>query len=213
MTELTLHINHSSSEQPLNTSGVDWTEIDENNDYLIFSEGSAPGQGVSDGDSIPTEAELNRYATELSEDGDVVVSKYFLADYSANELKEIFNAGNQQKRYAFCASFDGATASEPQLEAWDNQDLDTHVDPSLGSGVPSASWYKGICTTTSTPGADWSGTPLAGSGASNIILLNDGNGALTIAKDLYFNFKVVIPAGYITPALHTPVLVITYTTN
>jgi len=91
--------------------------------------------------------------------------------------------------------------------------MNSYIDPCLGQGVASASWYKAICTTTSTPGADWTGISLAGLGASNVLLLNDGNGALTAAKNLYFNFKVVIPGGYLIPAVHTPMLVCTYTTN
>jgi hypothetical protein len=83
----------------------------------------------------------------------------------------------------------------------------------LGSGQPSNSWYKAICTTTTEPGTTWTGTPLAGSGVSNVILLNAGAGALTGAKDLYFNFHVNIPAGYVTPGQYFPVLLVTFTTN
>jgi hypothetical protein len=43
--------------------------------------------------------------------------------------------------------------------------------------------------------------------------LNNGNGALSIADILYFNFKIVIPGGYLTPALHTPIMSIIYATN
>lgn len=210
MTSLTLHINHSSTDSPLNTSGVDWVEVNPTYDSFIFSDG---GSGVADGEDTPTDEELNRAAVPLDENNEVDVSEYFLLDYSADELKEIFNAGNQNKRYVFACEFDGATASEPQLEAWDNEDMDSYADPGLGNGVPASSWYKAVCTTTSLPGADWTGVRLAGSGASNIVLLNNGSGALTGATTLYFNFKIVIPAGYVTPAVHTPVLVVTYTTN
>ena len=209
-TNMDLYINNSITEQPIGTSGVDWILVNPNADYFIFSAG---GAGVADGEDIPTETELNRAATQLDSINDVVVAKYFLADISADLLKEIKNAGNQNKRYAWGCDFDGATASEPQLEAWDNTDMDSFVDPAIGSGSANASWYKGISTTTSSPGVDWTGTPIAGSGISNIILLNDGNGALTGAADLYFNFKVVIPGGYLNPALHVPIFAITYTTN
>ena len=70
-----------------------------------------------------------------------------------------------------------------------------------------------ICTTTSTPASDWPGVSLAGSGASNILLLNDGNGALSGAGELYFNFKVIIPGGYLIPSSHNPIFAITFTTN
>lgn len=210
MTDLILYINNKIADTPLGAIGTDWFDVDPTNDTLVWSNG---GVGVTDGDDLPTEEELNRSAVQLDADDDVIVPKYFLSDYTNDILREIKNAGNQDKQYVFCASFDGATASEPQLEAWDDDNMNSYSDPSLGSGIPAGSWYKAVCTTTASPGIDWVGTPLAGLGASNIILLNDGNGALSVAGDLYFNFKVVIPSGYLTPAVHTPYLVITYTTN
>lgn len=210
MSNAILYINNSTTEAEINISGTSWVAVDPDNDTLIFSEG---GSGVADGEDLPTEEELNRAATQLSAIAEVVVSKYFLADNNVNLLKEIMNAGNQNKQYAFAVDFDGATASEPQLEAWDNEDLDSYIDPSLGSGTPANSWYKAVATKSALPGADWTGTPLAGSGAGNIVLLNEGNGALSVADTLYFNFKIEIPAGYVTPAAHTPVLTVTYLTN
>lgn len=210
MTSLTLYINNTIQESPLGTSGADWIEVNPTYDSFIFTEG---GPGVADGDDTPTDEELNRAAVQLSESVAVVVPEYLLLDVSENILKEIKNAGNQEKRYAFCCYFDGATASEPQLEAWDNASVNSYADPGLGNGVPASSWYKGICTTTDTPAADWVGTPLAGLGASNVLPLNDGNGALSGAGELYFNLKIVIPGGYVTPAVHTPIIMCTFTTN
>lgn len=210
MTDLILHINRSLIDSPLLTTGIEWVEVDSIYDSFIFSNG---GVGVTDGATIPTEDILNRNAVQLNNVSPVVVPKYFLADNSASILKEIKLAGNQQKRYVFACEFDGATATEPQLEAWDNEDMDTYQDPSLGSGIPSSSWYKAICTTTLTPALNWTGVSLAGNGASNVVYLNDGNGVLTGADVLYFQFKIVIPGGYITPAIHTPMLVVVYATN
>lgn len=210
MTDMILYINNSLIESEIGMSGVEWIAVDPQYDTFIFSNG---GSGVVDGDDTPTDIELNRSAVQLSESSSVIVPKYFLLDYSADLLREIKLAGNQAKRFAFCCSFDGATATEPQLEAWDNSDMNTYIDAGLGNGSPSASWYKGICTTTDTPDPNWTGINLAGSDFSNVILLNDGVGGLNTADDLYFNFKIVIPAGYLTPAIHTPVLVVTYTTN
>lgn len=210
MTNATLYINNDTTDLPIGSSGVTWREILPGYDNLIFSNG---GTGVADGEDIPTDEELNRAATQLDANDPVVVSKYFMTDLSEDKLYQVKNAGNQQKRYAFGVSFDGETATEPQLEAWDNDSMESFVDPALGNGVPASSWYKAICTTTDTPVADWTGISLAGSGASNILLLNDGNGALTGAGNLYFNFKVIIPGGYLVPAAHNPVWVVTYTTN
>lgn len=205
-----LYINNTETDAAYGASGVDWIKFESSTDGFIFSEGSTE---VADGESIPTTEELNRAAVQLDDENAVTVDKYFLMDVSEDEIREIFNAGNQNKRYVFCAVFDSLTASEPQLEAWDDSDMNSYDDVSLGSGTPSASWYRGICTTDGVPGVSWTGTPLAGSGEDNVLKLNNGNGALTEAKNLYFNFKVVIPGGYVTPGQHNPILAITYTVN
>lgn len=207
---MNLYINNLTDELAYGVSGSDWIIVDPSADYFIYSAGSV---SVIDDASIPSETELNRAAVQLDASNPVNVSKYFLADNSDNKLKEVKNAGNQDKQYAFCCVFDGATASEPQLETWDNSDMDNYNNPAIGAGIPSNSWYKAVNTNIGTPGTDWIGISLAGSGSSNILLLNDGNGALSGAENLYFNFKIVIPGGYLTPALHTPILVVTYTEN
>lgn len=210
MTNLAVHINNSLVDLGLAGLGTTWIEVNPALDVFILSQG---GVGVADGDAIPSEALLNRYAVLLDSVNPVTVPKYFLSDFSTSLLKEIKLAGNQNKQHAFAADFDGPTATEPQLEAWDNDSINSYLSPALGAGVPANSWYKAIQTTTGLPGASWVGTPLAGSGISNIVLLNNGAGALGVATTLYFNFKVVIPGGYLTPALHTPCLAIVYTTN
>ena len=213
MTNLTLLINHSTQDAIVGASGTDWLAVDPANDYFIFSQGSLAGQGVSDGDPLPTNTLLNRYAVTLDPVNPVNVPKYLLGKVSLNMLKEIYNAGNQNKQYAFAAQFDGATATEPQLEAWDNQTMASIISPALGAGNPSVSWYKAILTTLGLPGANWVGISLAGSATINTLLLNNGAGALSAAAILYFNFKVVIPGGYLTPGVQTPVLAVVYTTN
>ena len=209
-TEMKLYINNISDEIELGGVGADWTEVDAAADYFVFSAGSAD---VADGEAIPSDTDLNRAAVQLDAANPVNVSKCFLADVSANLLEEVINAGNQNKQYAFCVSLDGATASEPQLESWDNSDMDSSGGVELGGGTPANSWYKAICTNEGAPSADWTGTPLAGSGTSNVVNLNMSDGALAAAGDLYFNLKIVIPGGYLTPGLSTPIIVITYTTN
>jgi hypothetical protein len=210
MAELTLLINNTTNDTEVVNIGTDWIGVDPDTDWFIFSAG---GSGVANGSVIPSETLLNRYAVQLDPINPVIVSKYFLADYSANLLKELKMAGNQNKRYSIACSFDGATATEPQLEAWDNDSMNSYAISALGSGTPSSSWYKAICTTAALPGVNWTGVSLAGSGVSNIVLLNNGSGALTVADILYFNFKITIPGGYVTPGLHTPILAVVYTTN
>lgn len=209
MTNLNLYINHSTNDLPFGSTT--FILDDPAYDFLLFSQGSAPSGGVSDGDALPSEALLNRYAVQLDAVNPVNVPKYFLADSSSGILRDIWLAGNQNKRYVFDAHFDGVTASEPQLEAWDDIGMSSALIPALGAGSPSLSWYRAVSTKNGLPGANWVGSTLAG--ATNVLLLNAGAGALTIATHLYFNFKIVIPGGYVTPGLHTPILVITYATT
>lgn len=209
MATLTLRINNSSTDSSYASAPSNYITVVDN-DNFILSDGS---DDVKNNAAIPTDAQLNLAAPIVSATLDVVVGKYFLSDTSAGLLKEIYLAGNQNKQYVFCCSFDAETSSEPILEVWDNDDMDSYDSICLGAGTPSQSWYKGVCTTTSAPGADWTGTPLAGNGSSNSILLNNGSGALTVATDLYFNFKVVIPAGLSTEGMETPVMCVTFTSN
>jgi hypothetical protein len=212
-TDVTLRINHSiidTAYADQDSAVNNFIDVDDVNDIFYFNEGS---DVVADGEVLPSETDLNRAATLVSAIAAVEVGKYFLGDASDGLLKEIFLAGSGNYQYVFCCSFDGDTATEPQLEAWDDDDMDSILLQTLGLGTPANSWYKGICTTTNPPGAAWTGTPLAGSGASNVILLNDGSGALALATDLYFNFHISIPAGSFTPAIANPVLAIIYTTN
>ncbi len=212
MTNLILRANVTSNDTAYADmgSGEDFYIDMVSGDYFIFSDGS---DAVKDGESIPSDLDLNRAAPLLDDLSEVEVDKYFLADISDSDIKEIINAGRVAKRYVFCASFDGATASEPALEAWDSEGAYTFNSACLGAGTASDSWYKAICTTDSTPASSWAGTILAGSNASYRLLLNNSNGALSSAKDLYFNFAVVIPPGIENPTAEVPILLITYTTN
>jgi hypothetical protein len=65
---------------------------------------------------------------------------------------------------------------------------------------------NGRCTKTIGTGS-W----LPISGASNVILLNEGVGAVLAATQLYCNLKIVIPAAYATPAAESFVLTTRYT--
>jgi hypothetical protein len=215
MTDVTIHVNCSDVDVELGEAGADWVELDTANDKIILSNGSVE---VADGEVIPGETALNLAATQVSVSEAVTVDKYFLADANANLLKEINNMGNVDAQYVMAFDFDGATASEPVLEAWDDSDLDSIFNHCLGgngSDEESAidSWYKGICTTTSAPGDDWTGVNLAGSGLSNIVYLNDGNGALSVATTLYSNLKVVIPANPSRSGAESPILCVKWNTN
>ena len=209
-TNVTFYVNTGTLDAPYGESGTEFTEFSVGNDSLIFSGGS---DVVKDGEPIPGSSELNQAGVRVSETAQTIVDKYFLADISDNELKEIHLAGNQDSQYVFCFSFDGATASEPVLELWDDEDMDTTDLYSLGEGTPANSWWKGIVTTSSSSGDDWTGINLAGSSVNHFLQLNDGNGALTTAKDLYCNLKIVIPANPSQSSADQPVFVIKYASN
>jgi len=212
MTNLVMAVNHDTQDQPYGATGVDWVDINLANDKVIFSNGLAGV--VEDGATIPSESDLNSAGVVLTIPGtEIIVPKYFLEDISANELKEVFNMGNTNKRYVMAFDFDGATASEPRLELWDNINLNTVNLVSLGRGSPSSSFWRGIVTTNGLPGADWTGVRLAGASTGNFLWLNDQAGALTGATTLYCNLKVIIPATLTEGALQQPIIAVKYTSN
>jgi hypothetical protein len=208
MTAIVVWLNTDTTDSPIGTG--DWTQMDTTNDVIIPTRGSA---AVADGQPIPTSSQVDSAAALIDPDDDVIVSKYLLADLSANLLKEIHNAGNQNKRYVFGFAFDGATATEPVLELWDNTNMDTTDGASLGAGTPTNSWFHGVVTTDALPGSDWVGSPLAGSNAGNYLSLNNNNGALSTAKNLYCNLKIVIPAGATAQGSENPVGVVKWFSN
>ena len=208
-TALDIYINHSSSDLPLNSSGVDWIEFDPDNDRIIISNGS---DQIADGESSPGESALNSAGIVLN-GTEQTFDKYFLYDASANELKEIFLMGEGDSQYVIAFDFDGATASEPVLEAWDDSDMNSTDGVVLGEGTPSLSWIRAITTTNGSPGASWTGSRLAGNSDGNFLWLDDENGALSTAKTLYAQLKVVIPSTQSDSGVSTPVLVVKYTTT
>ena len=204
---LIVRVNTSSNDQSYAGAPGYYVDINVDNDYLIFTNGS---DSVKDGEALPSQSQLTQAGT-IIDTVDIIVGKYILADISDSELKEIELAGNQNTRYVFCFSFDDETASEPILEIWDDEDLDTVALYSLGEGTPVDSWWKGVVTTDGLPGADWAGIALAGSMDNHFLWLNNENGALSGAKDLYCNLKVVVPANFAYSAVEQPILAVKYT--
>lgn len=207
-TALTIYANTGTQDTALGTSGVEFTEIDTTNDEIIFTKGNAT---VTDGASIPTSAQLSSSAPILT-GVEYTYEKYFLSDSSASIIKEIANMGSDNKRYVMAFDFDGATINEPVFEIWDDDDLDSASLTVLGGGTASSSWVRGITTTDALPGVAWTGSRLAGSSDGNFLLLNAGNGALTVADTLYCQLKVVIPATQTASGSTAPVFAVKYAT-
>lgn len=204
-----IYLNCDTVDSPLGTSGVDWVQMDNDVDFLILlTNGSV---SVADGQPIPSTTQLNQAGVVLT-GVEQTCSKYFLADDSANLLKLIHNMGAGNKRYVIALDFDAETASEPVLEVWDDISMLTANDTVLGEGTPSSSWIAGICTTDSLPGVGWSGSRLAGDTSGHFLNLNNGNGALTGAKTLYAQLKVIVPSTEVDGGAEQPILVVKYTT-
>ena len=205
---LNIYVNTGSQDTEVGSSGAEWTEIDVDNDELIFSAGSAD---VDDGQSIPSEAQLSS-AGILLDGTEQTVDRYFLSDNSSGTLKEILNMGAGNYRYVLGFQFTTNTASEPVFEIWDDIDLDSINLTCLGAGTASSSWFRGITTTNSAPGASWTGSRLAGSSDGYFLYLNDENGALVGADVLYCQLKIVIPATQEDAGAENPVICVKYAT-
>lgn len=215
-TNLTVRANYVDADVNYETTPADYIALDLTNDYLIWTEGDATVKDLMTHE--PIASELNAAATKIDPDNPKTVAKCLLMDYShdvgGSYYTHLVKGMSENKRYVYAFSFDGATASEPQLEAWDNSSHNSTGNHVLGNGTPANSFVKGVCTTASLPGVDWVGSALAG---ANVLQLNNGNGALgslptgTSSQELYANLKIVIPTAYATPAAETFVLTVRYT--
>lgn len=218
-TSLTTLINYVDSTQTYEDYPSSYIELNLANDELIFTAGSD-----EIGDNMvapPTTEQLNVAATEISSTAATTIPYLLLYDYDAGVggyYTHLVKGMSENKRYVLCFSFDGDTATEPRLEAWDTSAHTTTNLHVLGNGTPANSWVKAVCTTNALPGTNWAGTAIAGSGVGRYILLNAGNGALTEpasgeTNDLYVNIKCQIPQNYATPAAESAVICVRYSYN
>lgn len=215
MTTMNLLINYVDADINYETTPADYIEVDLTNDYLIWSEDLEDLMTHE-----PTTDELNEHAVIIDEEADKTVPECLLMDKSHDVegayYTHLVKGMGENKKFVFAFSFDGATANEPQLEAWDDENHNSTDKYVLGAGTPANSMVKAICTTTSLPGASWAGTAIAGSEATRVIKLNDGVGALPnlesgeTSQELYANIKIVIPTAYANPAIETFILTVRY---
>jgi hypothetical protein len=204
---MNVHVNTGTVDSPLGVG--EFVQLDTAADYLILlTNGST---SVADGQPLPSTTQKNQAGLAIT-GLEQTCTKYFLADNSANLLKQIDNMGAGNKRYVVAFDFDAETATEPTLEAWDDISMLTADDTVLGAGTPTSSWICAICTTDANPGVGWTGTRLAGDTSNHFVLLNSGNGALTGAKTLYAQMKVIMPATETNGGNESPILIIRYTT-
>lgn len=210
MTNLLLSINvDPTQDSPRGTVGVVWQDIALGSDYLVFTQGSP---AVANGQPVASSSQLSSAGIVIT-GSDIVIPYYLLADVSANLFKECKMMGQVNHQYALAFVFDGATTSEPILEAWDDSNLNTINFSCLGAGTASLSWLRGVTTTSGAPGSNWVGSRLAGSADGNYLLLNSGLGALTGATTLYCNLYMTVPGTQTTGGAENPILVCKYTTT
>lgn len=219
MTSMTVRLNYVDAAVLYQTTAADYIAMDLTNDYLIWTKGDTVVKDLMT--APPTSPQLNTAAEIISAVADTTVTLLLLYDYSHNVggayythkiLKDA--SASDDQRYVVAFSFDGATATEPQLEAWDTNAHTTANNYCLGAGTPANSFVKAVCTNLAGPGAAWAGTAIAG---ANVLLLNNGNGYLAAlatgitSQELYCNLKMVIPTAYATAAAETFVLTCRYT--
>jgi len=218
-TTLTVRANVVNADNDYQTSPASYLQLDLDHDYFIWTTVDAT---VKDGMlNSPLESELNNAATLIDGAVPVTVPNCLVMDYShsfvAGQYTQEVDGMGDNKKFVFCFSFNGTTATEPQLEGWDDSTHASKLAHALGNNTPANSFVKGVCTTGAFPGAGWAGAAIAGS--SNVLLLNDGNGALgtlpsgQVTQELFCNLKIVIPAAYSTPASETFVLTCRYSWN
>lgn len=209
LTNLIYRVNQTNATHDYAGNPGDYITVDLLNDRQIWTAGS--DEVYNHCGYSPTSAQLNGAATWITT-SPVEIAYCFLDDVSSvDKLHTVIGMGSGDNQHVFCFSLDGATATEPTLEAWDNNSHSTTDLYVLGNGTPANSMVHAVCTTTSSPGSSWSGTNLAGSGASYKVLLNDGSGALSGAKDLYANIYIKIPASYVNAEFSQPVFAIRFT--
>jgi hypothetical protein len=196
-------INISEIDSTFQSAPENFIEV-ASDDEFIFSEGSTT---VKDGEPIPSSDELNDAFSIIPETGEEKINKLFLADASANLLREIKLAGIDEKRYVFAIKFTELTQWEPVFEIWDSEDYDSYDLNMLGSGIPNNSLIKGSVTTLSNPDFD---IPLAGGADANRLLLNGGAGKIiTDPTYVYFNLKAFIKSG-MSSGFEKPVFLIRF---
>ncbi|KKL77949.1 hypothetical protein LCGC14_2029820, partial [marine sediment metagenome] len=136
-TDVNIIVNKVDGSVDYNTTPANYVTLDLVNDYLIWTEGNDINGNpiLVDGEDEPTVSELNLASTIIDADDPVTVAKCFVFDKDdgAGKIQLIDGMGDNE-RYVFGFSFDGATASEPQLEAWDTTDHDSTDFHVLGAG-------------------------------------------------------------------------------
>src|SRR3972149_4080005 len=148
-TSMNFLVNIVDADVTYATTPADYGLIDLSLDYLIWTKGDSIVKDLMTHE--PTSGELSAAAEIIDPSVAVTVSKCLWMNYSheifGSYYTHLVKGMSENKRFVFCFSFDGATASEPQLEAWDTNAHTTFNNNVLGAGTANNSFVKAICTT------------------------------------------------------------------
>ena len=130
-TTLSVRVNYVDADVNYTTTPADYITLDLTNDYLIWSKTLEDLMTHE-----PTADELNAAAEVIDPDVVVTVTKCLLMDYSHDVggayYTHLVKGMSENKKFVYCFSFDDATATEPQLEAWDSSAHLTAIKNVLG---------------------------------------------------------------------------------
>jgi len=195
--------NHSQNNLP-NTGGAagnaNWKVFDSVNNKLAFL-----GEETDDGDPNSSKSIFS-----IPESGSREAPRQFVNNYKESRWDRIWLAGSNANqggggnyRYAYGFFIDGTTSQAPALQVWDSTSHETYNLQVLGGGTPANSLIRAISTTVAAPGDLWAGTPMAGSGGANSILL--AAAAIGAPQMVYFNLRLLVPYT-VSPLSNEPVI-------
>lgn len=148
-----------------------WKVLNPINDQISFL-----GDETEDGDPITSKDPFS-----IPESGSQEAPRQFVRNYATGVWDRVWLGGSNADqggggnyKYAYGAYIDGTSQSAIILQAWDSTSRETSYLQVLGGGTPNNSMIRAITTTYGSPGDEWAGTPLAGSGPSNTIALTTG---------------------------------------
>lgn len=197
---ITLLSNVSQSDGPclsplggVGGAGSDWRVL-QPADRLVFASEEQQDDDPASG----------RYYPPISPaSGQREAARLLIRDAAAARYRRVplagSSAGGEQggdTRHVLAVHLDRAVSGPVWLEAWDTLECLTHASAILGGGSAAASWLRAVATTAASPGAAWSGTPLAGA-VSRLLLAE----SLSTAGYLYLNLRLVVPSG-LAPATY-----------
>ncbi len=137
MSTLKFLVNIVDADIAYSVTPADYGEVDLTNDYLIWTKGNATVKDLMT--SEPSASQLNAAAELIDPSVAVTVSKCLWMNYSheifGSYYTHLVKGMGENKKFVFAFNFSAATATEPQLEAWDTSAHTTILLDVLGAGT------------------------------------------------------------------------------